>query len=526
MDKTFDIIKKALQESINNYPSYRKNFQSIFSLLKENIKYEKILKYYNPEKDEKYFKLFYLFLLQHRKWINPHNINIYCFQEHFKIKKSVYNDNLEQQVFNDVDKQKMIKIFIYWYFYLLMNFENNLNENDNVINNDELKKILVFNEIKNILLQTNNKIINFYKIKKINIEEVFIFLYTYIFWIEYYTKITLHEKDLKPINTKLFELLYDLIQKISLKILTEIESIDQFKDNIKIFYSFLDELKSNELIHNDYNIIILLDNNIIQTFVENILISIRPKLLEGVFPNYSDNLADFYSSFVKFRFNKSKLMDFLINSVKNSFVNLRYFCEEKEKIVNDIFIQKFQSDLLQKIFNQESFKSSEHPNFHSFLFNGNDSKMSFKLGKLSIDLRLLARVLALDPDGSAADREDPARSDQGSALERLKTHRVRVGKILFRPVEFDNRSGQSRTDRLSRSVAFPGEGEGAEQRHFIRVRVRESGPEDLRRPEGTDRVRAGRTVSDFVHALDGFHGESSVENFMDSSTCIIQDRGS
>ena len=56
MDKTFDIIKKALQESINNYPSYRKNFQCIFSLLKENIKYEKILKYYNPETGKTEYK--------------------------------------------------------------------------------------------------------------------------------------------------------------------------------------------------------------------------------------------------------------------------------------------------------------------------------------------------------------------------------------------------------------------------------------------------------------------------------------
>ena len=397
MDKKVDFIKKALQESINNYPSYKINFQNIFSLLKENIKYEKILNYYNPEKDEKNLKLFYLFFLKHHKWINPHDINIYLFQDHFKIKKSVYNDNLEEQVVNGVDPQKMIKIFVYWYFYLLMNFENNLIENDNVINNDEIKKILVFTEIKNILLQTNNKIINFYEIKKINIKEVFIFLYTYIFWIEYYTKMTSNEKELKAINTILFELLFDTLQKISLKILTEIESIDQFKDNIKIFYSFLDELKVNALIHNDYNIIILLDSNIIQTFVENILINIRPKLLEGFFPNYSDNLADFYSSFVKFRFNKSKIMDFLINNVKNSLVNLRYFFEEKEKIVNDILIQKFQSDLIQKIFSQESFKNSEHPNFHSFLFNGKNSKMSFKLGKLSLNDNLIIFSFHIKP---------------------------------------------------------------------------------------------------------------------------------
>ena len=110
--------------------------------------------------------------------------------------------------------------------------------------------------------------------------------------------------------------------------------------------------------------------------------------MEIIFPNFSGKLADFYSTFVKFRFNKGKIFDFLINNIKNSLANLKYFIEGKDKIVNDVFIQNFQCDLIQKIFTEEN-KNLEHPNFNSFLFNGNNSKMSFKLKKLSLNDNML-----------------------------------------------------------------------------------------------------------------------------------------
>ena len=48
----------------------------------------------------------------------------------------------------------------------------------------------------------------------------------------------------------------------------------------------------NPLIMNDYNIITLLDSNNIQTFIQNILNNINPKIMEKIYPNFSDNLAD------------------------------------------------------------------------------------------------------------------------------------------------------------------------------------------------------------------------------------------
>ena len=389
MDKKKEILKKALIESINNYSSFKTNIQKIYLLLKDSKKYEKnILKYYNPENDEKYFKFTFLIFFQHNKWINPYNLKIFPFEEHFKLIKNEIHDKIEYFIINRMESPKIKKIFIFWHFYILNKFEEKLELNIENNSNNIQNNLYAINDIKNILFQTHNKIINIFIKKKMNTEEIFIFIYIYLFYIEYYTKIIKHEKHLKIINSILFRLLFNLLEKIAIKILSDNNRIEEDKNNIKILFEFLDELKMNSLIFNDYNIIIILDNKIIQNFIENILIHVNPKKMENIFPNFSGKLTDFYSTFVKFRFNKGKIFDFLINNTKNSLVNLKYFIEEKEKIVNDIFIQNFQCDLIQKIFIQES-KKIEHPNFNSFLFNGNNSKMSFKLKKLSLNENMI-----------------------------------------------------------------------------------------------------------------------------------------
>ena len=74
----------------------------------------------------------------------------------------------------------------------------------------------------------------------------------------------------------------------------------------------------------------------------------------------------------------------MLNNIKRGLINLKYFETEKDRIVNDIFIQNFQSDLIQKIFSYEDKKLTQ-PNFNSFLFNGKNSKLSFNIPKMSLD---------------------------------------------------------------------------------------------------------------------------------------------
>ena len=390
--------KEALLESINNFSFFKRNIQKINLSLKESKKYEKnILKYFNPEKDEKFLKFTFLFFFQHYKWINPYNINLFLFESHFKLVKNEYDDKIECLIINKIDSHKILKLFIYWYFYLLNEFGGEFDLNNDKITNDNDNKIYSIKDKINILSQTNNKILNIYRKKKLNTEEIFIFLYIYLFFIEYYIKIINHENQLKKFNSILIKLFFILFEKITINILSDNENIDQAKNNIKIFIEFLKELQNNSLVLNEYNIITILDNNIIQSFINNILVHINPIIINTIFPSFSDKLADFYSFFLKFRFIKGKVMDFLINNTKNALINLKYFTEEKEKIINDVFIQNFQSDLIQKIFNQEN-KKLEHPNFSSFLFNGNNSKMSIALKELSLNDNIIIFSFHIKPN--------------------------------------------------------------------------------------------------------------------------------
>ena len=81
-------------------------------------------------------------------------------------------------------------------------------------------------------------------------------------------------------------------------------------------------------------------------------------------------------------------MDFMLNNIKKALINLKYFETEKDRILNDIFIQNFLSDLIQKIFSYEDKKLNQ-PNFNSFLFNGINSKISFNMNKMSLDDNLI-----------------------------------------------------------------------------------------------------------------------------------------
>jgi len=405
MEKRIKMIKQILIESINNYSIYIKYFQEIYLIMKENKKYEKsILKYYNLENEEKYFKIIFLLFFQNHIWINPNDINIYAFQEHFKLKHNEIEDKAEHSIIMNFDCDKIMKIFVYWYIYLLVKLSKVFEEKNNTINNNMNINEFLY-EIKNIFMQTNNKILNIYKAKKINIEELYSFLYIYLYFIEHNTKSILFEKQLKILNKIVFLLLFDLFQKISIITVSQKDINDQNRNNIKLFYSFLSELKENEFINNDYNIMILLENNIIKNFIDNILININPKIFitksdiptSEIRNEISEKLSDFYFTFVKFHFSKGKVMDFLINNVKNGLINLRYFKEEKEQILNDVFIQNFQSELIKKIVLQESNKRN-HPNFDSFLFNGNNSKMSFKLGKFDLNDNMIIFSFKLKPN--------------------------------------------------------------------------------------------------------------------------------
>ena len=389
MEQIISLSKESSHESLKNYQNYKSIFQKIFSIIKNNSKYSNIiLKYLNFEKDEKYFHLLFILFSQYQKWINPYEINIGKYSKHFKYTKKESDDKIEQEIIKCINSKNLMKLFVYWHFYILNIFSeisDEKNDNKNIFDNG-----INLIDIENILYQNNNKIINLYKSKSITISDLFAFLYIYLFWFEYIFNLISHEKNLKVINNILFSLLFNLLEKIGKEIFSDNYRIDsaELKNNINLYFSFLEEIKMNEFINNDYNIIILLDSNIIQNFMINLLKNINPKILENIFPSYLLKLTDFFSNFFNFRFNKSKLMDFILNNLKRGLINIKYFETEKDNILNDVFIHNFQSDLIKKIFSYENKKLNQ-PNFNSFLFNGKNSKISLNIPKMSLDNNLI-----------------------------------------------------------------------------------------------------------------------------------------
>ena len=380
MENNSKCLKKYLLESIKHYEKNKYILEKFFSMLESNKTiFDDIDKYYNSDADKQYLNLFFLFFFHYQKWINPKNINLSKGSNFFQLQNKESHNKIEKLIIKSFEPKSIKKIFIYWHFYILSVISSYFEDNNNN------QSVLI--DIENILMQINNKIINFYNSDVIKEKDLFIFTYIYIFWIEEFVKNATHEKNLKLINNILFSLFFDLLEKIAEIIFCE-DKNKESNDNIKTFFSFLDIVKKNELLNNDYNIIILLDSNIIQNFMIKILKYINPNFLEKIFPSYITKLAEFFSNFLKFRFNKSKLIDFLLDNIKTGLIDLKYFEAGKEIILNDIFLQNFQSDLIQKVFSNEDKEICSH-NFNSFLFNGINSKISFNLSKLNLNDHLV-----------------------------------------------------------------------------------------------------------------------------------------
>ena len=179
------LLKQYIIESNKNYENYKKVALKIFSSFKDNKKYaNSILLYFDINKDENYLHLFFLLFFHHQKWINPNNINFGKFSQHFKLLKRCSHNIIEQQIIKCIEQKNIMKIYVYWHFYILILFSEKFEENNKNCSN--------ITDLENILFQNNQKIINLYNSEVISTKELYIFLYIYIFWIEYNTKKNSH----------------------------------------------------------------------------------------------------------------------------------------------------------------------------------------------------------------------------------------------------------------------------------------------------------------------------------------------
>ena len=246
MEKKISETKQSLIESINNYKNCKNSFQNYFSIIKNNSKYSNnILKYFDLEKDEKLFHLLFILFFQNQKWINPYNINIGKYSKHFQFKKKESHDKIEQTIIKCISSKNLMKLYVYWHFYILIIFYEILDEKDNIKNISGNRLNLI--DVENILYQNNNKIINLYKSKSITTSDLLIFLYIYLFWLEYIIKFNFHEKNLKITNHILFSLFFDLLEKIGKEIFSDENAFELDEQKKMLIYIFHFWMKSKQM---------------------------------------------------------------------------------------------------------------------------------------------------------------------------------------------------------------------------------------------------------------------------------------
>ena len=208
------------------------------------------------------------------------------------------------------------------------------------------------------------------------------------------------DRYLKLKNAILFDVLID---KFFLKFLNLIlDSKDSNKDDISSILNYLIKTLQNNQIKSYFNNSLLINNNILEKII-NILFN-NGKFLKDIelYKKYKNNLIDCFSDIYKNNINNSHFFETLIKQNKNAFVNLMNFETKKELISNDINIQNFYLELMNKIFFKEKKSKKEKKEIidmeNFFVFNGDNSKMSFYIYSFQLDNSLLIFSFRLNND--------------------------------------------------------------------------------------------------------------------------------
>ena len=154
--------------------------------------------------------------------------------------------------------------------------------------------------------------------------------------------------------SQLFLLLQEIFIQLNNKNIEDSNHNDKieniFKNDLCKFCDFLNEIKDNSEITSILNKSVLINNNIILNFLNNIISKINLENIEKYEMNFRNILLDFFSEFIRYNYKKSKIFDSIFYFLKKSFINLFNFSENKNKIIQDLFINNFFTNLLKNIF--------------------------------------------------------------------------------------------------------------------------------------------------------------------------------
>ena len=377
------------KQNEDNYNEYKSKVQKIKELLKENKKCQCIYESFNSLNNNNLY-LYFLFFQNYEKWINinfeNNNIdeNINKFISIMKcLEKNSFNNKCGKKI-------NIYFLFVHWLFYLYNEFIQNFYSvlNPKYSEADKIRDIFnETNKIRYIFNETNIILVKLYKVNILNTNQIFNLMNFSIFLIETNFEIKSYSDKLyKGKNQLLLKGLFFLLQESSTIIINKV-NLNEFgnenenKTYIQKIFLFLDEFQKNKIINHQLNIMVLINNNIIHSYMNILLDKINIKIISKYEPKFQKKLLDFFSHFFKFNYRKSKIFNTFLNSLKESFINLYNFENNKDKILHDLFINNFYTKLLKKIFYKAeiSDNSISRPLFDSFFFNGFDSQISLNV---------------------------------------------------------------------------------------------------------------------------------------------------
>ena len=363
------------KENEDNYNDYKNKLEKIKELMKESNKYKNIYESMDSLNNKSNFYLYYLLFQNYEKWSNIQFENNINEENKFSL---IIKFFLSRVTKNNNKNIKLFPLFILWRLFLYNEFIINLYKlNPNYYE---------LNRIRYIYRETNNLIIKLFKENIINTDQIFLIMNFSIFLIETNFEIKSYSDKLyKAKNYLLLKGLFFLFQETSSIILSKINmnKIEEEKDNksnVEKMFNFLEELQNNSVINSHLNKMILINNNFLLSLLTKILDKINIQIIEKYEPKYKKKFLGFFSNFLKSNYKKSKIYNFFLNTLKQSFINLYNFEDNKEKIIHDLFVNSFNSKLLKEIFNNnEKINDISRPLFDSFYFNGFDSQISLNV---------------------------------------------------------------------------------------------------------------------------------------------------
>ena len=357
-------IKAILKElSIMNIIENKNNNNKLMNLnFEENVKYEEF------------------FFDNYNKWI------ILNFDLNIIDNKIILEEINKIKIYKEFDI-RIYKIMLHMEIYLCIKIEHCIlsivkNTKNDLIRKYKLKEI---NESYHILIQLLLFILKLYKENIYDFEKILLFVNVLVIFINKCN--IMNDKYIKLKNIIFFELLYE---KFLVNFYMTINSKqNNNKSDLTSYFKYIIKLFQTKEFNSNINISIMSKKNIIKNFISIILDNFDYINNLEIYEQNEEALINCLANIYKNNINESNFFDTLINNNKESFINLINFETKKNEINKDIYKQNFYIELLNKIFLLESKEKKFLPPENSFIFNGNNSKLSFLLKDFKLNQSII-----------------------------------------------------------------------------------------------------------------------------------------